>query len=98
VAAAALALRTGARDPAVLRGEVGRAELVFVLELIAGRALGHQALAVLGPRSEQGTQRVGHPQLTGVRGTDPDSDDFAVPADQMVQQRKMNIAVKARHR
>jgi hypothetical protein len=31
-------------------------------------------------------------------GLDPDSDDFIVPADQVVQQRPISIAVKARHK
>ena len=31
-------------------------------------------------------------------GTDPDSDDFIVPAAQIVQQREMQIAVRAHHK
>jgi hypothetical protein len=38
-----------------------------------------------------------HAWWAEVLGTDPDSDDFIVPAEQIVQRREMNIAVKARH-
>ena len=31
-------------------------------------------------------------------GTDPDSDDFAVPAEAVVQQREIQIATKVRHK
>jgi hypothetical protein len=37
-----------------------------------------------------------HPQWAEWLGTDPESDDFVVAADQIVAQRPMQIAVKAK--
>jgi hypothetical protein len=39
-----------------------------------------------------------HSWWAEVLGTDPASDDFVVAADQVVQQREMQIATKARHK